>query len=366
MRIGLLVLSIGDFGNKSYYNLQEVGLGRELDALFEEVLIYRLVDSGTPQTTEAVEGCRNTSMTLLPAGRLGSNGIPPLDKLDASVDMLICFSDTQLFFSSVYKWSKKNGIKLIPYIGVCGSHSDNPVRRRLMNLLFYRNIRLYRKLPCLAKTPDVRDELLGAGVSDVTVAPVGLDISRLKPDYAGASAAELKTGYGFAPDDRIILFIGRMTAEKQPCRMIEIFAKALRQDPSCRLLMVGNGELSGEVSRLIYEYRLNEKTTRLERVPNTDIWELYRIADCLVNLNQHEIYGMVLLEAMYYGCRVIAWHAPGPDFIIQDGVTGYLVGSDEEACDRILNGKPLSEQSAASVTTDFSWKKAAGIIRALA
>ena len=66
-----------------------------------------------------------------------------------------------------------------------------------MNLLFYRNIRLYRKLPCLAKTPDVRDELLGAGVSDVTVAPVGLDISRLKPDYAGASAAELKTGYGF-------------------------------------------------------------------------------------------------------------------------------------------------------------------------
>ncbi len=365
MRIGLLVLSIGDFGKKGFYNLQEVGLARELDPLYDEVLICRLVGRHDSEVREPLDGCRNTTLRLLPAHAVGSNGIPPLKELDASIDALVCFSDTQLFFPSVYRWCQKHRIRLIPYIGVSRSHSSHPVKQKVMDWLFSRNLRLYKKLTCLAKTPGVRDELAADGVSDVITAPVGLDMTRLKPDADSVSPDSLKSRYGFASGEKVILFIGRMTAEKQPLRMIEIFREVLRRDSSFRLLMVGDGELSDDVDKCIGQHGLSESVTRLPRIPNSEIWELYRLSDCFVNLNRQEIYGMVLLEAMYYGCKVIAWHAPGPDFIIRDNVTGYLVGSNEQAYEHILDSVSLSQRAKAAVISDFSWKKTAGLIRDL-
>ena len=47
MRIGLLVTSVGNFVNKGFYNLQEVGLAHELDTLFDEgIRVTRVVCGG--------------------------------------------------------------------------------------------------------------------------------------------------------------------------------------------------------------------------------------------------------------------------------------------------------------------------------
>ena len=43
MRIGLLITSIGNFGQKGFYNAQEIGLAKELDKLFDEVIVYKAV-----------------------------------------------------------------------------------------------------------------------------------------------------------------------------------------------------------------------------------------------------------------------------------------------------------------------------------
>ena len=57
-RIGLLVLSIGNFGNKEFYNLQEVGLAKALSKFFKEILIYKLVERSEQETTEIIDGYR--------------------------------------------------------------------------------------------------------------------------------------------------------------------------------------------------------------------------------------------------------------------------------------------------------------------
>ena len=46
MRIGLLMTSIGVFGQKGFYNSQEIGLAKAMDTLFDEVKVYKLVASG--------------------------------------------------------------------------------------------------------------------------------------------------------------------------------------------------------------------------------------------------------------------------------------------------------------------------------
>ena len=43
MKIGIMVLSIGSFGKKGFYNLQEIGLAKAIDALCDETKVYKLV-----------------------------------------------------------------------------------------------------------------------------------------------------------------------------------------------------------------------------------------------------------------------------------------------------------------------------------
>jgi len=248
MRIGVLVASIGAFGQKGFYNTQEIGLAKALAGHFEDILIYKLVAEDQTAQSETVDGCERAVLHTIPSRQIGNNGLFDLSVLDTSIDALIFFSDTQLIVPSVYRWAKKNNIPMYPYIGVTESHSTSVVKRIVMDVLFARNIRVYRKCHCFVKTPAVRKQLESMGVERITVAPVGLDTSLLREDSANYSAEELKGKYGCSDAEKVILFIGRLIDEKQPVRMIDIFAGILRYDENYRLSMGGTGELRGAVT----------------------------------------------------------------------------------------------------------------------
>ena len=52
-----------------------------------------------------------------------------------------------------------------------------------MNLLFLRNLNIYKKCTCLVKTPQVRVDLSKKGVRKIDITPVGLDLQLIKSDY---------------------------------------------------------------------------------------------------------------------------------------------------------------------------------------
>lgn len=359
MRIGILVLSVGSFGNKGFYNLQEMGLAKVLDKYCKEVKVYKLVDLKKKFTSEKIEETKNATITCIPVKTIGSNGVLNMKYLDHTLDVLICFSDTQIMLPRVYRWAKNNSIELFPYIGTIASHSSNYIVSRAINILNRRNIKVYKKCMCLSKTPEVQKQLKKEGIKNIKVCPVGLDLTLMKKNYEQIDIDILKKKYGYTSNDQVILFIGRMIEEKQPFKMLEIFSKVKQKDSSFKLLMVGKGELLPEIKNRIKAMKLSDSVRQIDQLPNSDIWELYRIARCFVNLNQHEIYGMVLLEAMYYGCRVIAWKAPGPNFIIEDNESGYLVDSENEAIERIFSNNNIVEAMKKRVQSMFVWDSTA-------
>ena len=222
-------------------------------------------------------------------------------------------------------------------------------------MMFVRNLNIYKKVTCLVKTPYVESKLRKKGVKNIVVTPVGLDISLLKNDFEKYDRETLKEKYGFQKNEKILLFIGRLSAEKQPLEMVDIYNEVLKMDSDYRLLMVGNGELKEELQKKIQESNLNDKVKLIEKIPNRDIWELYRIGDCFVNLNKQEIFGMAIMEAMYYGCKVVAWNAPGPDFIIQNGVSGYLATDKEELINAIFSETDMSKIAQKRILESFTW-----------
>ena len=365
MRIGLLVTSIGNFGQQGFYNTQEIGLARALSQLVDEVKVYKLVSLQQEKRQEKISGCNNVSILFLPSKSLGNNGMIDISVLDKTLDALVYFSDTQFAVPKVYKWAIKNNIKFFPYIGVLESHSTNRVKKLFVNWMFNRNLKVYRNSHCLVKTPTVEKQLHSLGGKNISVTPVGLDLSLLNQGVENIDCNILKTKYGYQASDKVILFIGRLIEEKQPLRMIDIFFQVYKRNKDYRLLMVGTGGLQKEVVSKINKYGISNQVQIINKIPNSEIWELYRIADCFVNLNQQEIFGMSILEAMYYECKVIAWRAPGPEFIIEDGVSGYLVDSEEMSIDEIFDNRKVSKTAHEIVVEKFTWDKTAHKIKIL-
>lgn len=359
MRLGILVPSIGNFGKKGFYNAQETGLAKSIEKYFEEVLVYRMMPLDTEYVKEKIEGCSHSTMHFVPTRQFGSNGMVDTKLLDTGLDALILFSDIQIAVPGIWRWAKKHKIAVYPYIGVVESHSSHFLIQQMMRLLFARNLRVYKKCTCLVKTPEVGEKLREKGVKDTILAPVGLDLDLMKKDYQEYDRTELKEKYGFRKNHKVLLFIGRMTEEKQPLEMIEMFSDIVKRDADYRLLMIGNGNLDDAVDKLIREKELTGFVKRISKVTNCDIWEVYYLSHAFVNLNRQEIFGMAILEAMYYGCKVVAWHAPGPDLILENGSSGYLVQNIEEAVETIMNSKQTGEEAKKRVEECFTWKSVA-------
>ena len=357
MRLGLITLSIGSsFGKKGYYNAQDIGLSKALSGLVEDIILYKLTtEVELVGTKEQPEGFPNVTIRYLATKKAGTNSIFDPKQMDSELDGLICFSDIQMMLPSVKKWAQKNHIFFLPYIGVLESHSTSLLKKYFMNLLSHRNIRAYRGCCCMAKTIEVEKQLKAKGVTDTLLTPVGLDISLVYEDYGQADVASLKKKYGYQPDDKVLLFIGRLIEEKQPLRMLDIFDTIYQKDSRYKLCMVGKGPLEAQVEQKCKGLSCREAVKRMEQIPNSEVWELYRIADSFVNLNQQEIFGMALLEAMYYECKVVAWTARGPDFLIETNKNGILCKSDREIMDGILSGEYDLQTAHNLVIEEHTW-----------
>lgn len=337
MKIGIIALSLNKSAMPGFYNSQELGMGKALAKSGHTVIVYKLFSHtllAAPKVEQLREGL---TFSQLPARALGINGFFDKRLLDPAIDALICFSDTQLYTKSVAKWCKLNNVQFYPYVGVIQSTSPNPLKKRLMNALTKRLVRFYRRQPVVwGKTPALCEELASLGIPQTRLVPIGLDSELLHETYGDTDPISLKQSHGFPKDAQILLFIGRLVPEKEPLTMVALFARLHKKNPLLRLCMIGTGELEDAVQAAVTDARLADAVTLLPRVPNKDMWEFYCMSCCYVNLNHHEIYGMALLEAMYYECPVAAFRAPGPDFILDGGRFGWLCSSEKELLSAIL------------------------------
>lgn len=355
MKLGLLITSVSNFGIKGFYNAQEIGLAKSLSEYAEKVEVYKLVEQNSKEENYSLDGYENVNVHLLPSKHFGINGFPNVELFSKDLDCIIHFSDTQFSVPMVYKWAKKNNIAYIPYIGVLESHSTSALKKIITNFMFKRNISIYKKLSCFVKTPTVAQQLKSLGVKNVSIMPVGLDLELLHVDYNKVDRCDLVEKYGYHQDDKILLFIGRLIDEKEPLLMLEILNQLHSGNSAYKLLMVGTGPLENEVKNYIKSNALEGSVNMIPKIPNSEIWELYRLADCFVNLNKQEIFGMAILEALFYDCKVVAWKAPGPDLIIAEGVG--VVADDTESIIRGIQKSHIDTDIAHShIINNYTWK----------
>jgi GalNAc-alpha-(1->4)-GalNAc-alpha-(1->3)-diNAcBac-PP-undecaprenol alpha-1,4-N-acetyl-D-galactosaminyltransferase len=129
---------------------------------------------------------------------------------------------------------------------------------------------------------------------------------------------------------RVILAMGRLTAQKGFDLLLKAFAKIAKQYPDWTLIIIGEGELRPELEALRDKLKLKERVDfpGIIKSPQT----AFDKANIFVLSSRFEGFPNALCEAMAHGLAVIATDCPsGPREIIRDGIDGILVQRENVA-----------------------------------
>lgn len=356
MRFGIVKTYCGASGEQGYYNSQEIGLARAMKALGHAPVVFYPGVGLTRRSEERTPD--GIPVVTVPVKTMGVHGrFDWKILLEYGIEAAQIGSDNQLFAPNLLRFCDKHRIPVYNYIGTAGSDSGNPVKAAVMGLLYRRNLRAYRKTKCFAKTPAVAKQLEDLGISGVEVAPVGLDLSVIPRITEDKTA--LREALGIPKEKAALLFVGRLDEYKRPLEAVRLLA-ALKDEAV--LVMIGTGSMDEQTEQEARQLGVWDAVIRIARLPNEQVQQYYAACDYYVNFNRKEIFGMSLLEAMYQGCTVLACHGPGPDFIIEDGISGYLVEDTAQMADLVRCGRHLPpEAPRRRILEQFVWDNTAKI-----
>lgn len=364
MKLGIVRLYTGESGKIGYYNLQEVGLAKELvKNLDVEVLIFILRKKDKYPKKEVVQVEKKIKIIYLPVNSIGNHGLlNPKELEEFKLDLIQLNADNQIGCYKVIKWALKNNIPIYNYIGTIDSDSNNGLKKLFSSIISKRNYKMMKKVMNVTKTPAVFNKLKERGISNLDIIPVGLDIENFK-ELNNYSLEVLKEKYQLPKDRNILVFVGRLEEYKKPFFTLELLEYIKKVDDKYHLLVVGDGSLKEQFIDNINNMKLKENVTYIEKIENKYMAEIYSVADIFINTNDKEIYGMSILEAMYCGCPVVAKRAPGPEFIINNEQTGYIVDNYDKKVwyeninNIILNRHSFSNNCRVRIEKFFLWSE---------
>jgi glycogen synthase len=199
----------------------------------------------------------------------------------------------------------------------------------------------------------------------VKVIPIGIDPSRFRGKTVDRDAVRRK--YGVLPDERLVLFVGRLTNQKGCEYLIRAIPFVARYF-NVKLLIVGDGYLRGELESLAEKAGVRSRTLFAGYVDDNDLSDLFLSSDLMAIPSIYEPFGVVALEAMAANLPVVASSVDGLSEVIQHEQNGILVFPRDSSSiawgiSHILsdsgNSKRLVDNASRDIENRFSWKAVA-------
>ncbi len=185
---------------------------------------------------------------------------------------------------------------------------SNALRRRppLVRLLHRLLLRQYTA--CLTVGASNRAFYSNNGVPDERLffAPHCVDNARFgaQADALRPRRDELRAAWGLAPEERVLLFCGKLIPKKRPLDVLEALARLRGTRPGARLLVVGDGPLRPTLEERAAT--LGVPLTLAGFLNQTEIARAYVAADALVLPSDYgETWGLVVNEAMACGLPAV-------------------------------------------------------------
>ncbi|NTJ63975.1 glycosyltransferase family 4 protein [Agrobacterium rhizogenes] len=161
---------------------------------------------------------------------------------------------------------------------------------------------------------------------------IGIPEKRLRVVVNGVSAppvsqrAAIRRRYGIAQDALLFGFVGRMTRQKAPERLVAAFARIAAQLPQAYLLMIGIGELADTTREMIKAAGLEDRARIDGSMPGVTAIDAF---DVVVMPSRYEAMSYVMLEAAAAGKPLLLADVGGARTVLEHGKNGYIVPNSD-------------------------------------
>lgn len=144
-------------------------------------------------------------------------------------------------------------------------------------------------------------DVYGLDEERITVIPNGIDPDDLQP----VGDLEALRARFAAPDERLVLLVGRLVYEKGFQLALDALPGIIKRLGKVRFIVAGSGTHEAQLKAQAHKLGLDEHGTFLGWIGDDVLHSLYRISDLTVVPSIYEPFGLVALEAMASGCPCI-------------------------------------------------------------
>ncbi len=322
----LLLRTFPSVMDPAAYNSQEIGLARAFVRAGHRcgVLYYSGKEPAHDEQAAVPGSGQTVTVHWRPGHNFFKNGLfrpAQLKELVAQYDVLQVAEYDQL--TSWWLYRHPPGGRLVtlyhgPYQS--GFTKGYNLKCRVFDLLFNRPDK-NAGVPCFAKSRMAEAFLRQKGFAQALPVGVGLDKDTLAAPYDPAARPAAAARPGFE-----LLYIGVLEERRNIRFLFEVLAETARELPDVRLVLVGRGDPAYRDACFAYAESLGVRgrIDYRERAPQAEVYRLYNHANLLLLPTQYEIFGMVLLEAMYFGLPALTSLNGGSDVLMEDGATGLV------------------------------------------
>ncbi|MEA3186796.1 MAG: hypothetical protein QOD99_626, partial [Chthoniobacter sp.] len=197
----------------------------------------------------------------------------------------------------------------------------------------------------------------GIPAERIKILPRGLDSSLFHPSRRDE---DLRRKFGAKNGEVLLLYVGRVSKEKDLDVLAASYRKLRARDSHSRLVLVGDGPYLKELRAALPE------ATFTGYLAGLDLAKAFASADIFVFPSTTDTFGNVVLEALASGLPTVVSDQGGPRELIENGATGFVTRSlDVEdftnATERLIADKSLREKmsgNALRAVQDRDWSAA--------
>jgi glycosyltransferase involved in cell wall biosynthesis len=150
----------------------------------------------------------------------------------------------------------------------------------------------------IVSSAHLRAWMLARGATDARVHICYTNVDTAAWDPARFDRTATRRRLGLAPDDLVVLFAGRLEAQKRPSVLAAAAAAVCRREPRARFLIAGDGSYAGFLRAALRRRGLAGRARLLGPVDNDGVRELLVAADLFLLPSAHEGIALAIYEAM--------------------------------------------------------------------
>lgn len=338
-------MNIGLFTDSYYPEINGVAtsvltLKNELEHMGHTVYVFTTTTPGAPKHEHNVFRVPSLPCILITERRVGLFYQPKLASIIKKLELDLIHTHTEFSLGIFGRlMAREHKIPLLhTYHTIYEDYTHYITSFKMIDKRAKAFVRVFTRVCCnhveqvIVPTGKVKELLLKYNVSkDISVVPTGVNLKKFNPDlYQTEDIKRVKKEIGIGEEDKVLLYIGRISKEKNIGEIIEAMPEYMSKRKDVKFVLIGGGP-DGEVLKArAAELSLKDRIIFTGPRPWDEIGLYYQIGDVFVSASTSETQGLTYIEAMAAGLPVVAREDKCLEDILEAGYNGYSFTNKEE------------------------------------